>query len=461
MLNKRTFVLLLLTILFSWVASPLHAQQQGEVVDQIVAMVNDNIILKSEVDQRVAQYMQQSRQNEQQLDFTKALWYDALESLIDEYVLLEKGKLDSVQVSDEQVGRAMDQRINQLINRAGSEEKLEEALGKSLVQIKADYREQFREDMIVQQVRQKKMNEISVSRPEVVDYYNRIPQDSIPTVPERVGLAQVVAIPKPEANAKEEARQLAKQLRDSVLNHDKDIADLAERWSDGPSASRGGLLPMMPLADLVPEYSAAASALKPGDISEVVETSYGFHVIKLIKRVGDKIETRHILISMDENKLDEEGAKEKLRAIRDSVLHHDKSFSEMARKHSDDKSTASLGGKLFNPQTGERMISLSSLDPALYRIALLLEEEGDISEPKQFKPDQRSAKKAYRIVQLQRRIPEHKANLEQDFELIERYAKQAKQMRVMQTWLDELREQIYVEYKIDVPDNINKVSDRI
>ena len=430
------------------VPEQIRAQSESEskTIDRIVAIVNDHLILKSEVDSEVLNFMQQS-----EMEFSNDLWYRALNSVIENYIMLEKAKLDSINISDSRVDQAMDQRIDQLVQRAGSEKELERSLGKSLIQIKAEFRDRFREDMIVQRVRKQKAQDISITRPEVVDYFERIPNDSLPTIPERVGVSQIVAIPPPEKDARDAALSMAKSLRDSVLNHGKSIEELARRHSDGPSASSGGELGMIPLNQLVPEYSAAASALDKGEISQVVETTYGFHVIRLNDRISDKISTNHILIEVDANQLDDQVAIDKLNAIRDSVMNQGKEFSEMARKHSEDQATAQLGGKLINPQSGERLIPINELDPSLYRISLILEEEGDISEPKPFTLKNQSEKRAFRIVRLDRRIPEHTANIKQDYDMVKRVALQQKQRREVQEWLTNLLEEVYLEYKVPIP----------
>lgn len=455
MKNKYVFLpLFFLSLIFTF---NIQAQQL-QLADQIVAHVNDNIILKSEIDQSVADYMRQAQVQGQQVQFSERLWFDFLESAVDNYLLLEKAKIDSITVSDEEVDLRMDQRIQQLISQAGSEQALEQAFGKSLLQLRADFRSDFREQMIASKVQQQKMQSISITRPEVNEFFESIPKDSLPTIPEQVALSQIVIIPPPKGDAKQQAFEFARQLRDSIVTYGKPIEELARRYSDDPgSAKRGGLLPLMGLDELVSEYSAAASALQPGGISKVVETQFGFHIIRLNRRIGDQIETNHILISVDSEQLDDDYAIDRLNAIRDSIISNpDVKFADVAREVSEDPSTANLGGKIFDPQTSERLIPLNRLDPAMYRVVLLMDEEGYISEPKSFNLQSQN-KKAFRIVRLDRQIPEHIANLKQDYERIKSIALQRKQYRVMQQWMQKLREDIYVNYKIDVPGKENSL----
>jgi len=209
---------------------------------------------------------------------------------------------------------------------------------------------------------------------------------------------------------------------------------------------------MLPVNDLVANYSAAATAIEIGEISEVVRTEFGYHIIRLDDRRGDQIETSHILIKIDETLVDEDQAIDKLNAIRDSVLNHDKRFADMARRYSEDEVTKTLGGRIVNRQTGDRLIPINQLEPALYRIVLLLEEEGEISEPRSYNPPLQNTSQAYRIVRLDRHIPEHIASLEQDYDRIREIALQQKQMQEFRTWLEELRDEVFIEFKIPMPD---------
>ncbi|MBD3615767.1 MAG: peptidylprolyl isomerase [Gracilimonas sp.] len=450
MKNNLLFTpLLFLSVLFT---SNIQAQNAPQLADQIVAHVNENIILKSDVDQRVADYLRQAQVSGQEIEFSRGLWFNFLESIVDNYVLLEKAEIDSITVSDEEVNMQMDQRIRQLTAQAGSEQALEQAFGKPIIQLKADFREDFKEQMLSNRVQQQKTQSINITRPEVEEFFNDIPADSLPTIPEQVSLSQIVMLPPAKGDAKQAAYEFAQQLRDSIVVHGKSIEELARRYSDDKgSGQNGGLLPLMSLDELVSEYSAAASALQPGGISKVVETQFGFHIIRLNRRVGDRIETNHILITVDSNELDEEYAINRLNSIRDSILTNpDVKFANVARQVSEDPATANYGGKIFDPQTGERLIPLNRLDPAMYRIVLLMDEEGAISEPKSFTLENQN-KKAFRIVRLDKQIPEHVASLEQDYERIKRIALQQKQSRVIQEWMQDLRDEVYIEYKIDVP----------
>lgn len=455
---KPVFALTRLPLLMLFCTLTLFYSVYGQSnADRIVAIVNDRIILKSDVDDEIRSFMRQAEVEGSEIAFSEDLWYSALQSMVDNYVLLEKATIDSIIVSDDLVDRQMDLRINQLVRQAGSERALEEAFGQSIIQIRAEFREQFREQMIVQEVQNSKLRTISITRPEVEEFFNSIPADRIPIIPEQVGISQIVVIPPPLEEAKQIAFERASALRDSIVTYGRDFEVMARMYSEDGTAQRGGLIPMLPMSELVANYSAAASALQPGGISEVVETQFGFHVIRLNRRVADNIETNHILIRVPEDAIDEQSAIDKLTAIRDSVLVYDKRFSDMARRHSDDEETRGFGGRLFDERTGSRMIAISQLDPALYRIVLLLEEEGAISEPRSYNPRNPSVTRAFRIVRLDRHIPEHRANLKEDYDRIRDLALRQKQELIMAKWIDEIRNEVYVEFKIPMPEDIEFV----
>lgn len=438
-------------LLFLLLLSPVVAQAQllnppkAQPLDMVVAIVNSNAILKSDVDQRSVQYLQGA----EGAAFSEELWYQILESMIDNYVLVEKAKIDSVEVTTDEVNRALDQRLQALLQQVGSEAEVERMFGKSMIQIKAEYREIFREEMLSERVREMQRQKIKITRQEVVQFFNLIPTDSLPMIPETVELAQIVAIPPPKSDAESAVYQKAVAIRDSILNHGADFEAMARKYGEDGTAKNGGALPMMPLSDLVSEFSAAAAALEPGGVSQVVKTSFGYHIIRLNRRVGDQIETNHILMRIRQTELDDQAAITRLTAIRDSITTSKDTFFALARRNSDDKNSSAFGGRLMNPQTGERRIPLEALDPTLYRLVLLL-EIGDVSEPRVFELEQ-IGQKAYRLVKLINRVPAHKANLDDDYTLIENYALQRKQMVEMSKWMESLRKEVHIQYMIPVP----------
>jgi peptidyl-prolyl cis-trans isomerase SurA len=450
-LGLQRGVLPLLIYILSWIGSPSSAEARQTTSDQIVAVVNDRIVLKSDVDNEVAQYMNTASMQNQTVSFSDELWYSFLESIIDNHVMLEKAVIDSIEVSEDMVDRQMDARIQQLIAQAGSERALEEAFGQSIIQIRAQYRDQFKDQLTVQQVQQSMISDITITRPEVEEFFDSIPEDQLPTIPEQVSLSQIVIDPPLLEGTREASFNRAQALRDSVTIYEKNFEEMARKYSAGPSARNGGLLPLMPLDDLVSSYSAAAAALSPGEISEVVETQFGFHVIRLNKREGDLIETNHILVELDRKSVDEDAAILQLNELREQIQNGDITFRQAAIEHSQDEATATMGGRIIDQNTGSRLLPLNQLEPSLYRIALLL-TEGDISEPKSFtKPG--SDAKSFRIVRMDRMIQEHRANLKEDYERIKNIALEQKQMRVFQEKLSDFRDEVYIEYKIEMPES--------
>jgi peptidyl-prolyl cis-trans isomerase SurA len=441
---------ILITLLLLGAGTALSYAQQGTSVvsDKIVAVVNDHIILKSDVDARTAEYLQSARG----MSFSEELWFDVLESLVDNFVMVEKATIDSIVVTDDEVNRQLDQRIRALVQQTGSEANLERALGKSIVQIRVEFRDQFRREIMTERLRQTKQQTVRITRPEVEKFFNAIPTDSLPTIPTTVQLAQIISIPPHKAEAQNAALQKAVAIRDSIVNQGKEFEAMARYYGEDGTAAQGGILPLMPMSDLVPEYSAAAAALSPGEVSEVVRTPFGYHVIRLNRRVADQIETNHILIRVGDEEIDDDFSINKLTSVRDSILTHDISFATMARRHSDDKTTAPSGGRIVNLQTGERQLVLESMEPALFRTVSMLEEIGAISEPRPFNTGLGgSQQKAYRIIQLINKTEEHRANLQDDYELLKNFALQQKQMDELQKWVRELRKEVYIEYKIYHP----------
>lgn len=429
-------------ILVGALASPVQAQN-AEVVDRIAAVVDDQIILKSEVDQLVRRQTQQ-----QNVPYSRDLWMEALQQLINQQLLAEKARRDTtVTVSDQQLSNQLNRRIEQLQQRAGGQEQLEQAYGKSILEIKENFREDLRGQILAQKLRQSRMQNINITPSEVRQWFEEIPQDSLPRLPKTVRLSHIVRYPKPTEEARREAKSLITSIRDSIVNAGASFEEMARQFSNASGAgSSSGALNNVDLDDLVPEFAAVASRTPVGEVSQVFynESQNGFHILRINAKDGSTVDLNHILIKPDAPSGDR--AIEYLSAVRDTLLNNeDVPFELMARRHSEDERTAENGGRVTDPESGTRDLVLDALGPSWTRTIQEL-DPGDISEPT--KVQLLNGDEAYHIVRLERRVPAHRASLEKDYERIRRLALQDKRNQKMREWIDRLRDEIYVDIRI-------------
>lgn len=429
-------------ILLTSLAVPRAQAQSGQLVDRIVAVVEDNVILKSEVDQLVSRQVQQ-----QNVSYSEDLWMDALQQLVDQELLAEKAQRDTtVTVSDQQLTSQLNRRIEQLKRRAGGEEELERAYGQSILEIKERFREDLRGQILAQQLRQRRMQKINITPSEVRQWFERIPQDSLPRIPKTVRLSHIVRYPKPTEEARKEAQSLITSIRDSIVEGGASFEAMARQFSDASGAgSSAGALNNVDLDELVPEFAAVASRTPVGQVSQVFynENQNGYHIVRVNARDGSTVDLNHILIKAPPN---QEQTKEHLNAVRDTLLNDDDaSFEQMARRHSEDDRTAENGGRVTDPDSGTRDLVLDALGPSWTQTIRDL-EAGEISPPT--KVELLSGDQAFHIVLLERRVPAHRVNLEQDYDRIRQLALQDKRNRKMQNWFDQLRDEIYVDVRV-------------
>ena len=432
----------LLVILLASVAGPDAHAQQAQVIDRIAAVVGDDIILKSEVDQLVRRRSQQ-----QNTSYSDDLWMESLQSLVDQKLLAEKARRDTtLEISDQQVSNQLDRQIQRLQQRAGGREQLEQIYGKSILEIKETFRPDLRGQLLAQRLRQRRMQDISITPSEVRQWFERIPTDSLPDIPPTVRLSHIVRFPKPTQEARQEARNTITSIRDSIVNNGASFEAMAREFSDHPTASSGGQLSGITLNDLVPEFAAVASRTPIGTVSQVFynESQNGFHILRVNSKSGDTVNLNHILIRVGGT--DAEAAKARLRAVRDTLLNDEEvTFERMARRHSEEDRSAQNGGRVTDPQSGTRDLVLERLNPS-WRQTIEQLEVGEISQPTSVQL--LNGEDAYHIIRLDRRTPAHRANLDMDYERIRQLALQEKQDRKMQEWIDQLRDEVYVDIRI-------------
>ncbi len=420
--------------------TPMQAQSQ-EVIDEIVAVVGEYIVLRSEVDGVVLRYLQQ-----QPDAYSEEVWYSALNQLIDQRVLTIHAKRDTnIVVSDAQLEQVLDQRVEQLTAQIGGTGQLEQIYGKSTLEIKADLREELRDQLLAEQFQGTKINTIKITPSEVRRWFNQFPTDSLPTLPETVRLSHIVRYPTPSESAKEFAVALISSIRDSVVADVFTLEEAARTFSqDEGSKTNGGRYENSRIRELVPEFAAVATRTPIGELSQVFESPYGFHILRVNERRGDIVDFNHVLIQVDEDKADPSEAIAVLESVRDSIVTQGLPFELMARRHSEEEISSKLGGRVLDLRTGERDLVLQALNFS-WRSTINSIEPGEISQPSEV--ELLDGKRAYHIVFLHKRVPEHVVDIDTDYERIELLALQDKQNRVLTEWLNDLREDVFVEMR--------------
>ncbi|MCK4755147.1 MAG: peptidylprolyl isomerase, partial [Calditrichia bacterium] len=327
---KVTIIIFSLIIVWTGV---VKAQQ---MVDGIVAIVGQEIILNSEVEQYVQNYVLQNKINiRSNPEMYKSLKKEVLEKLIEQKILLTKADEDTITVTEREVDRYLDEQIRTLIARAGSESALESAFQNPMKKIRRDLRAETESRLKIETLRRKKFAEVKVSRREVEEFYNMY-QDSLPVLKETVDISHILKQIKPGGSSKEAALEKIIEIKEKV-DAGEDFSELAKTYSEDPSTSiRGGDLGFIKRGDLVTEFESVAFSLEPGEISDIVETQFGFHLIKMIEKRGEKIHTSHILIHLQPSEDDESRVIEELEALRQKSIDGE-NFEALAIANSDDE----------------------------------------------------------------------------------------------------------------------------
>ena len=405
-----------------------------QLVEAIEAVVGNEIILKTEVDQFTQNYIVQNRINVKDNDaLLKSIRQKTLESLIEQKLLLEKAVLDTVTVDDQLLDQKTNERLQYLIQQVGSEEKLEEVFGNPMKQIRKETRKIVKEQLLVNQVRQKQFLDITVSRREVEEFYKTY-KDSLPPLQGTVKISHILKIVAPSDEAQQVALDKIKDIKEQ-LTAGANFEELAKKYSEDPgSAQRGGDLGFVGRGDFVPEYEQAAFELKDGEVSDIVQSTFGFHIIKMVERRGEKIHTKHILIQTVPTKDDELRTVNELKEIRRRLLNG-ADWDSLALAYSDDENVVKDHGHLGVFEIDKLVI------PAFKQVVDTL-KVGEISEP--FKTEF-----GYHIVRLDDRQDKRRMDLEHDWDRIEMFAKNYKIEKEYRKWIVELKNQ--------VPIQINKI----
>jgi peptidyl-prolyl cis-trans isomerase SurA len=405
---------------------------QDGTMDRIVAVVGKEIILKSDLDGQMEMIAQRNPSMDKN---DAALRQQILDLLINERLVYSKAIEDSIEVTDDEVTQQMEMQIQSLVQQFGSEQRIESLYGMSMARIRRDYRDDIRKQLLSQRMKAMKFATVKASRADVDDFYNRY-KDSLQSIPARMDLYHIVKYVKPSAEKKQEALVFASKLRDSILNGTP-FADIARRHSADPgSAANGGDLGFAEKGKFVPSFEKAAFALEPGEISQPVESPFGFHVIQLVEKTANAVNTRHVLVTVGSSDADKEQVRKALLDIKQRV-EKGEDFLALAKQFSEEKETQGFGGSMGQ-------LPLSSLPSELTSILMPL-PDGGVTEPLAYAAD--PTKPGYHIIFRKALLPEHAPTVKQDYKILEQLATMEKQRRVEQQWMEELRRTMYWEVR--------------
>lgn len=414
--------------------------QEGKIIDEVIAVVGDEIVTKSELESQLMQIASQG------MSVNDKLRCQVLEELLFQKLLLNQAKVDSIEITDAQVNSELDRRMRYFINQIGSEEALEEYYKKPISKIKEEMRSSLKDQLLTQQMQAGITEGVKITPSEVQEYFDRIPEDSLPLINSTVELSEIVVFAPLSKQSKQAAKERLQILLDRVKDAEK-FSTLAILYSeDKASAKKGGEIGFMGRAELEPEFSAAAFKLKPGGISPIIESKHGFHIIEMIERRGEKVNVRHILIQPKMEKSSYLKAEKKLDSIANLIAMDSLSFEEAAVQFSEREDSKNNEGLIVNPYSGSSKVDMDELDITLFTVIDQM-EIGEISAPVILSDIQ--SKPGYRLIKLRNRTAPHRANLKDDYQKIKNAAIAEKEARVLNEWLENNVKSAYVKVSED------------
>ncbi|WP_291400915.1 peptidylprolyl isomerase [Daejeonella sp.] len=419
----------------------VNAQTKSKSLDKVAAVVGSSIILQSEIEMQYSQYLAQGN------PANPAVKCNILQSLLSQKILGQQAIIDSVSVDEDQVDDEIERRLRTMTGRAGGQERLESFLGRSLLQYKDEIRPDIKEMLVAQKMQGKITENVAVTPLEVKRYFDAIPKDSLPFFNTEVEIAEIVSYPKLSKEEKEVFRDKAEVLRLRIKGGE-DFATLASLYSQDPGSAReGGELGFMDRGSLVKEFAATAFKMKPGELSQVIETEFGFHVLQVIERLGEQVNVRHILITTNPTPASLERSKAHIDSVYTILADKKMDFGAAATFYSDNKETKYNGGMMLNAENVQNRttyIPTDKLDPQIF-LTIDTMAVGSISKPTIFTgPD---GKTGYRILMLKSKTGPHQASLDQDFPKIKEVAFEDKNNRTISEWFEKRRKVTYI--KID------------
>ncbi len=424
--------------------SASFSQQQMKLVDKVVGVVGGDIILYSDIEM---QYQQMAGEVEVPED-AHCMIFD---QLLLEKLFLNQAKLDSVFISEDEVEAELDSRLNYFISLLGSAQDLEDYYGKSIVAIKNDFRDDIRKQLLAERMQQQVLSNVTVTPKEVKEFFNSIPTDSLPYFNAEVELGEIIIFPKVSKTAKQTAFQKIEGIRKKIVEENFDFGIQARIYSEDPgSASMNGDLGFISRGQTVPEFEAAAYKLEEGEISGVVETEFGFHIIKLLERQGENVHIAHILIAPEITLDDMEAAVKTLDSVRTLLTEDSMEFKIAVKRFSEDEFSKNSGGLMMNPSTGSPWYELPELEGKV-NVALREVEVSGYTEVLTFE-NPSNGKTGFRIIHLMNEREPHVADLGKDYEKIMSAAANQKKQDLLVDWVKDKKGKTHIFIAEDFSD---------
>ena len=419
----------------------LMAQEAENIIDEIIWVVGDEAILRSEVENERKRMLYQG----EKIDGDP---YGVIpEQMAIQKLFINQAIIDSIEVSDDQVEAQVDAQMNMFIAQIGSKEKLEEYLEKPISQLRSEWRTGIRNNGIMQQMQQKLVEDVTITPSEVRLYFERLPKDSIPFIETQVEVQIITLQPQVSKQQVDEIKNRLRDFTNRVNSGESEFSTLAILYSEDPgSAAMGGELGFKAQGAYVPEFSAVAFQLtEPGKVSKVVETEFGYHIIQLIERRGDRANFRHILLTPKVSAKELTDARARMDTLRMDLDSAKFTFEEAARYLSSDKNTRNSGGMMTSERSGAARMTMDELPAEVARVVARM-EVGEISKPFVMK-DSKTSRDQVAIVKLKRRIPGHKATYYDDYQTVKEIYEQHLHQEIIENFIREKQKTTYVRIK--------------
>ncbi len=434
--NKSKYGLKSFAILVFIAAMSLQGAAQDKVVDQIIGVVGNNIILKSEIEEMFIQQQAQGITSEGDMKC------EILEDFLIDKLLVAEALLDTdIVVTDNQINQNLDGRLQMFISHFGSEKEVENYFKKPIPMLKAELQEVIKNQLLSSQMQNKIIENVTVTPSEVRYHFRSMKDEEIPSIPVQYEYEQITIIPEIEP---EEDNRVKAQLRDlkKRIEEGSNFATMAVLYSEAPESRLGGEIGYLGRAQLDPAYAATAFNLKDDKVSNVVKSDFGYHIIQLIDRKGEKINTRHILMRPKVTPEALEKASMRLDSLADLIRKEKITFEKAAMMFSQDKNTRNNGGLMINPETLSSRFSVEELDPDISKVITTM-KVNEISDPFQA-TDENSKQTVYKVIKLINKTEGHKANLQSDYQQLAELYLATKKQGVLEEWIASQQAKTYI-----------------